>query len=71
MVKTKRIGKSNFNFLFFNDRKILDKVYKKWLKEGSMELSDTSFNMINFLLTKGLINIPKTKEFINQEENDF
>lgn len=59
-----KIGECNFNYLFFNDRKILNKKYKEWLNKDIIKLEDNSFNMINFLMLNGLINIKKAKDFI-------
>lgn len=59
-----KIGECNFNYLFFSDRITLNKKYKEWLNKDIIKLEDNSFNMINFLMLNGLINIKKAKDFI-------
>lgn len=51
--------------LWFSDRKKLDDLYKKWLLEN-VGVADDSFNVITFLALKGLINIEKAEQYLNQ-----
>ena len=52
--------------LLFSERKALNNIYNKWLKDNPIVI-DNFFNFINFLSINNLLDDRKVTDFIKEE----
>lgn len=52
--------------VFFGDRKKIEEAYKEWLKENP-EVGDSPFNVISFMVIKGLVKDRTETDFYDNQ----
>lgn len=52
--------------IFFSDRKKIEEAYKEWLKENP-EVADSPFNVISFMVIKGLVKDRTETDFYSNQ----
>ena len=56
--------------IFFGDRKKIEDAYKEWLKENP-EVADSPFNVISFMVIKGLVKDRTETDFYGEVKDPF
>jgi hypothetical protein len=56
--------------VFFGDRKKIEEAYKEWLKENP-EVADSPFNVISFMVIKGLVKDRTETDFYDEVKDPF